>query len=728
MASFYSEMRRRRVFATVSIYVVAAWLIIQVADVVFPGWNIPEENIRYLVYAAIACFPIALAIGWKYDITTHGIKLTPPVSQIPDEISLPLTRTDRALLSFLLLTTIIILVGFGSNIKQNPVLEIDYVLPNSIAVLPFADLSEESDNQYFSTGLWREMINVMGQIDGFRVTPSTSAGYFKDRDLDLGEIKQKLQVANVIIGSVQKVASRVRITLSLNDTGEGTSLWSQTYDRDLEDIFTIQSDIAHAVAEVMRVQILGQEEEQLKTPPTSSVEAFDLLMLAQQTEDFRRGIELTNQAIELDPAYTDAYLHRGLRTIGNFYRPGGGGIEAALEMCETSLMKAREYTPDAPETSYLYNWLNGICLRRMLFMGRGNPDMERNMEAAFRRAVEINPSESVPHVSYSIYLRRENRIGDAEDQLRQALELDRLYKGAMLQLARVLSIQGKDDESFEWNQRAIEYFEDGYGELAIRYADLGHFDRAVATLLQAPALDGQVWGGGNLRQLLIYNLKALRDPEKAKQYEKPIERDTPSAEDELGTVLRTAWLLAKKGKYNEAFELAVAATDNAGATEWFILNEPAELALLAGRFDEAIRIFDLALPNLADPLRPDVQKSNEREALQLAYALQMEGETARASVLFGRILDLTEGRRRVGFENAGVIDACVYASLGETDKAIAAIRDAVDAGWRDLYGGMLNHPPIMLESLAGNPAYEVIIEEINADLALQLENVKSMDL
>lgn len=412
MAGFYSELRRRRVFATVSIYLVAAWLFIQVSDVLFPGWNIAEENIRYLLYAAIAGFPIAFIVGWKYDITTHGIRRTPPVSEVPTGAALPLNRADHALLSFLSLAAIGIVVGFGWNIKSRQTLETDIVLPNSVAVLPFANLSEEPDNEYFSTGLWQELITVMGQIDGFRVTPAISAGYFKGRVLDLAEIKHKLQVANVIIGSVQKATNRVRITLSLSNTGEGASLWSQTYDRDLKDIFAIQSEIAHAVAKVMKVQILGQEEEQLQTRPTRNVEAHDLLMLA------------------------------------------------------------REIIPGVADVSSQYHWLNGICLRRTIWMGRGNPDMERTMEAAFKKAIELNPSETIPHISYAVYLRRENRIREAEDQIRQALELDRLYAGAMFQLARVLSIQGKDDEAIEWNERVIEYFDNGYGSLALRYADL----------------------------------------------------------------------------------------------------------------------------------------------------------------------------------------------------------------------------------------------------------------
>lgn len=192
------------------------------------------------------------------------------------------------------------------------------------------------------------------------------------------------------------------------------------------------------------------------------------------------------------------------------------------------------------------------------------------------------------------------------------------------------------------------------------------------------------------------------------------------------------WGLAEQRDYDAAFEIAIAATEKTGVTSWFILNEPAELAVLAGRYEGAISIYDRALPNLADPIRPDVKKNQMEETLLLAHALQMSGDTARAGVLFGRILDVIEGRRRVGNENIGIIDVRVYASLGETNKAIVAMQEAVSVGWRELYGrlrgGHLFQPPVMLDLLEGNPEYEVIINEINADLALQLERVKAMDL
>ncbi|MCP4047249.1 MAG: tetratricopeptide repeat protein, partial [Gammaproteobacteria bacterium] len=678
MAGFYHELRRRRVFGTISIYVVGAWLLIQVADVLFPGWNIAEENIRYLVYMAIGCFPVAFVVGWKYDITTHGIKRTPPSTKVSEEISLSLNKADHLLLAFLAIATISIVVGFGRNINSNPVLEITNVLPNSVAILPFTNLSEEPDNEFFSTGLWQEMISAMGRIDGFRVTPATSAGYFRNRKLDLAEIKQKLRVANVIVGSVQRAANQVRITLSLSDTGEGTNLWSQTYDRDLRDIFAIQSDIAHAVAEVMKVKILGVEEELLDTPPTSSAEAHDMLMLADEADDFKRAIELADRAIELDPTYVDAYLARGFLAMISWFMPGGGGVDAALELCTNVLEKSIELKPNITEVSNRYHWLNGVCLRRKIWLGRGGPDMEREMEAAFKKTIELNPSISLPHISYAIYLRGENRIRETEDQVRQALELDRLNQTAMIHLTRVLSIQGKDDEAIEWNERIIEYFGDGYGILAERHADLGHYDRAIEVLLRAPDVDEQILGSQQtVRSLLTRLFRVLRDPESVEKYTNPETEDHQADEGSLQAALGRAWSLARDGNYDEAFEIANTATEMAGTTEWYILNEPAELAVMAGRYKEAIQIYERALPNLVDPIRPDVQKNTVGDALLFAHALQKSGDTSRATVLFGRILDVIEGRRRIGMENVGIIDACVFASLGETDKAIAAIREAV---------------------------------------------------
>ncbi len=188
----------------------------------------------------------------------------------------------------------------------------------------------------------------------------------------------------------------------------------------------------------MKVQILGLEEEQLQTRPTSNVEAHDLLMLAREANGHKRTINLTQRVIELNPPYVDAYIFRGFLAMASWYQRDGGGIETALGQCEISLGKARELMGDAVEMSFQYHWLNGICLRQTIWLGRGNPDMERAMEAAFKKAVELNPSASTPYISYAIYLRWENRTREAEDQIRKSLELDRLYPGAMYHLARVL--------------------------------------------------------------------------------------------------------------------------------------------------------------------------------------------------------------------------------------------------------------------------------------------------
>ena len=732
MGHFFAELKRRRVLPTVSIYVVAAWLLIQIADVLFPGAGIPEENIRYVLFTAIACFPIACIVGWKYDITMRGIKRTATSEhEAHGEADLSLNKADHAILTVLSLVTISIVAGFGWKIigSRGTIIQPIAVLPNSVAILPLINLSEESDSEYFSAGLSDQLIDVLGQIRGFRVTPSISANYFKDRELDLDDIKEKLLVANVITGSVQKAANRVRISLALTSTSEGTNLWSQSYDRDLDDIFAIQSEIAHAVAEVMKVQILGREEQRLETAPTDNAEAYDMLMLSQEAQSFERTIELVDRAIELDPDYAEAYLYRAFYYVSAYGSKDGPVIDELLEACTTSLAKADELIKDAAETSHTFNWLKGICLRRTLWMGRGNLDMEREMEAAFKKATEINPSNTIPHISYAIYLRRENRIREAEDQIRQALDLDRLYQGAMYHLARVLSIQGKDDEAIEVNKRIIEYFDKGFGSLASRYADLGRYDTAVEALLKAPNLEQRPFGmPGDLRRLMIHYFLAMRDYETAKRYGEaaPDYQANIAHEDEASQ--GSPFELARAGKYDQAYEILADEIEKSGATAWYVLNEPAEMALYAGRFDDAIRWYEKALPSLTDPIRPDVGKNTVGETLGLAYALQQTGETARAAVLFGRILDILDGRRRVGMENIGVDDACIYASLGETDKALAAFRAAIDAGWRGLYHNWMNEQPIYLGSLVGNPEFDAMVKEIDDDLGAQLKRVQEKDI
>jgi TolB-like protein len=729
VGKFFAELKRRRVPLAISIYVVSAWLLMQIADVLFPGWGIREENIRFLFYAAVACFPIAFIIGWKYDITLHGIERTPSLEdEAKGDADLSLGRVDHAILAILSLAVVGILVGFGSRINDERSAEAVVVLPNSVAVLPLANISEDPENEYFSTGLWQELINVLGHIQGFRVTPTTSADYFRDREHNLEDIKHKLLVASILTGSVQRTANRVRISLALTDTSNGTNLWSESYDRDLKDIFAIQSEIAHAVAEVMKVRILGQEDQRLQNAPTINVEAYDMVMLAREADTFERANQLIDRALELDPNYAEAHLARLLNHQSAYGSPDGPTVEELLGICKSSLETVEKLITDPRETSADYNWLKAICLRRTLWMGRGDIDMEREMEAAFKKSVEINPTNSVAYISYSIYLRRENRVREAEDQIRKSLELDRLYPSAMFHLARVLSIQGNDDEAIEWNTRVIEYFDYGYGSLALRYSDLGRYDSAVAALLKAPDLNAPVYGSpGDIRYYLAQNHIALRDPEGAKTYEKTDKVDTDGEQDDLGTALDRSWELAREGRYDDAYEVAAAAIEKAGITTWYVLNEPAEFAVLAGRFEDAIRLYDLALPSLTDPIRPDISNNHVSEAIGLAYSLQQTGETARAAVLFGRILDTLEGRRRVGLENIGVDDACIYASIGETDKALAAIREAIDAGWRGLYDNGLMKMPYCLESLAGNPAFDGMVAEIDADLAAQLERVRKMD-
>ena len=194
--------------------------------------------------------------------------------------------------------------------------------------------------------------------------------------------------------------------------------------------------------------------------------------------------------------------------------------------------------------------------------------------------------------------------------------------------------------------------------------------------------------------------------------------------EEIAATLRRGQGLAVEGKFDEAFELTNRMVEENGITEWYVLNEPAYYAVHAGRYADAVRLYEIAFPQLRDPVRPQVSHANLPDALYFAHALQQLGDSGRASVLFGRILDETEQRRPVGMGNVGITEACVYASLGQADEAVAILRAAVDAGWRGLHETYSGYPAPMLAALEGDTEYQRVIAEIETDLAAQRQRLR----
>jgi adenylate cyclase len=244
---FLKELRRRRVFRTAGLYVVAAWLLLQVANIVLPAWGIPDAAIRYLILAVLLGFPVALVFGWIFEITAEGIRRTQPVASEADLLeSLPLKRSD-----FLILTAFVAVLGLIAFDATGRVLRttvevaepehrpwLAELVENSVAVLPFDNLSPDPEQAFFADGISEEILNRLAAFQELKVIARTSSFAFKDSGFDIARISGLLGVEYLLQGSIRREAGRIRIAAQLIDH-TGVQVWTETFDRELGGIFAL---------------------------------------------------------------------------------------------------------------------------------------------------------------------------------------------------------------------------------------------------------------------------------------------------------------------------------------------------------------------------------------------------------------------------------------------------------------------------------------------------------
>jgi TolB-like protein/Tfp pilus assembly protein PilF len=382
------ELRRRRVFRMTAIYIVAAWVAVQIASEVFPAFNIPEGAIRYVWAAALIGFPIAVLFSWRYDFTTSGIRRTPAAHEDMAAVR-TLTRVDYGVLAALGLVMLAIVIGVGQRLvevqtetAQAPTTrEID---PGSIAVLPLENLSPEPEQGYFASGMHDALINSLCKVSALQVTSRTSASRV-DANLTMPMIGRTLGVASLIEGSILREGNRVRVVLQLIDAASDQHLWAETYERDFTDVMGLQADIAHAVARAVQVQLTTQDERQFTRSLDIRPDTFESYLRAmfqfrkETRSGYRRGIEILEEALVNDPTSALAYagLAQGYSELGHSPFP----VRGAYPRAKAAADKAIELDDTLAEAHlgagmyklyYEYDWAGA--------------------ESAFARALELNPS------------------------------------------------------------------------------------------------------------------------------------------------------------------------------------------------------------------------------------------------------------------------------------------------------------------------------------------------
>jgi TolB-like protein len=306
---FLGELKRRNVGRVAILYLFVSWLIIQPVNVIFDMLQVPAWASRLVVILLAIGFPVALIFAWVYELTPEGIK---PAAEVERQHSITAQtgqRLNRAIIAVLALAlTYFVVDKFWLSSR---VAEVAPATDKSIAVLPFVDMSEKKDQEYFSDGLSEQLINLITKVPELRVPARTSSFYFKGKQATIAEIARALNVAHVLEGSVRKSGDTLRITAQLIRVDNGYHLWSETYDRKIDDIFKIQDEIAGAVVKELKVSLLGTEPPHAK--PTANTEAYTLYLQGQQAArrytraDTEMAIGYLQQAVEADPNFAPAW-------------------------------------------------------------------------------------------------------------------------------------------------------------------------------------------------------------------------------------------------------------------------------------------------------------------------------------------------------------------------------------------------------------------------------------
>ena len=431
--SLFTELKRRNVFRVALFYIVAAWVVIQVAETLLPVFDVPDTAIRIIVLILALGFPLALVFAWAFELTPEGLKLDrdarvdPATKQrtaqklnwatlIAAVLAIGVVITDRMLPkqagSEALRTGITSRDSESTDTDAQEKAAQDRSTPASIAVLAFENMSPDPDNAFFAEGISEEILNVLAGVKGLKVASRTSAFSLSGRDTSIPEIAERLGVRHVLEGSVRKAGNRVRITAQLIDAADDIHLWSDSYDRELDDIFAVQEEIARSITAALGSE-LGLEEILVNPSGTDSVEAYNAFLQGRYflhkrgRHNVRRAIELLEEAVRLDPGFADAHalLARAL-SLGW----GEDDLPRAVAEAEAALALA----PDS-----------AMALIALASALEEFPDRAQEGLAASERALDLRPDMAAAHHLRASYAARYERdLGTCIAHEQRAAELD----------------------------------------------------------------------------------------------------------------------------------------------------------------------------------------------------------------------------------------------------------------------------------------------------------------
>jgi len=730
--SIIAELKRRNVFRVGIAYVVTAWLLIQVADILLESIGAPPWVLQAMFVLLGVGFVIALFFAWAFELTPEGVKREKDVDRNQSITPQTGRKLDRTIITILVLALGYFVVDKfylsapAVQTQETVAVPTEEVKAEArqelqtIAVLPFVDMSAEGDNEYFSDGLTEELLNILAKIRELRVAGRTSSFAFKGKDEDLRSIGEKLSVETILEGSVRKddKRNRVRITAQLVNVDDGFHLWSETYDRDLEDIFAIQEEIAREVAQALRITLLGEDEERITPQPVTDLSAYDLYLRGLKSYNeysyasLERAEKDFSQAIELDPDYIPAQL-KWAETWLELTYTGAVPQNEALGKAKPVLEKILKKDPGNSEVHSTLARFHQI---------------DRKVKAAvqeFQLALDANPRNANALAEFGRLLFGTGKVTRSIEYLNEAGRIDPYSVRVLWNLGMIHSMMLKPEKSSEFTRRIGEIEPNNpmryYGQ-AMAHGLSGNQAQALLWDKQAIELDPDDY---ELTAGMAVRWTTLGDLEQAEIWAQKA--------DELGAnqpvpIMARVGLYQFREQYSLAADLSKRALDRDldNRQQSTITFRRAWIGSLvhAGKIDEALDYYQEALPRaFATP--PDLDPESTRNIgrlVEIAMLLQMQDPNSPQATI---LIDAAEQKTQL-FEDrwipwvTAIRRATIATARGEKAAAISFLTEVPDGKfggrWRDFLGTWW-----VMDSLQNEPEYKQLLAMLEEDMARQRE-------
>jgi TolB-like protein/Flp pilus assembly protein TadD len=699
--SFYHELKRRNVFRVGAAYIVAAWLLIQVAETIFPLFGFGDAPARITVILLAIGFPLFLLFSWVFELTPEGLKKEKDIDRTVSVTRKTGKQLDRVIILLLALglgyfafdkfvldpARDAVLVEETAQQTRSDVLVESYG-DKSIAVLPFVNMSDDARNEYFSDGISEELLNLLAQIPELRVISRSSSFSFKGKDIAIPEVAKQLNVAHVLEGSVRKAGNRVRITAQLIDGRSDTHLWSDTYDRELDDIFAVQDEIAAAISVALKIKlklVAGEmmQPEAIKTANTDAYVAYlqgRELIRGRGWVNMEGAIRHLERALSLDNNFAPAHAQLAIAMI--LYH--GFSHEEARQTAIAHLDRAQELAPDLAEAHA------GRALLALPI------DAESAVEHA-RKALAVNPNYIDAMNWLGNGLARLGRDQEAEVIRKQMLVTDPLSVIARLHNLADLQNRGRTEEAHELADQLLEQ------NLVSGYT--AHADTSI-------------WSEGKIAEGLSWALRASPDSNNvmtafASVGEYDEARRTKDRMSYYVDIGEKRW-----GEAIKAAQINMQHYPDSGA----YVAAAAEVLYYAGRFDEALALYERSLeyvPEGEPMLVPGWYSLANTVRLALVRRIDGDEEGAQAAAQIAR--QEHAAHRTAGAINPqqDVVEAMIAAFEHDPDHVITALTSAIQRGF--WFMGIIDEA--IFENMRSDPRFVALRQELEAKLAAEHDKV-----